>query len=292
MDIAVFEAGVDTLRQLFALPQAPPKERFLLADGSRARWLSGRGLLVVETQPTPDVLTSAARLPDALARVERLVSPYGAQWRGISRLDVGVTLDFGAAPAAVQNVLTGLASVQLARCETTRRGHPVKSIWWTPAHGTAIVARVYDKGRERGGPSLRYLRWEVQERFRPHQRPTFDAVCDPCWLQERFLKRFGRLGDSPHGLTIAAPQTLYDAIADDAATGLRSGLSAERLIGSDFQIARNGGVAYPKRTFQQRKRELRQAGYAAAEAPGETVRVNLAQLLDVALAPEVWGLVA
>jgi hypothetical protein len=133
---------------------------------------------------------------------------------------------------------------------------------------------------------------EVQERFRPNQRPTLDAVCDPTWLQERFLRRFGRLGDSPQGLTIAAPHTLYDAIADDAASGLRSALSAERLIGSDVQIAHNGGVAYPQRTLQLRKRELRLAGCAAADAPGVTVHVNLAQLLDVAMAPEAWGMVA
>jgi hypothetical protein len=143
-------------------------------------------------------------------------------------------------PGEARAFLTGMAAVQLPRCQTTRRGHPVHSVSWTHALGARKLARCYDKGLERGGEAFKLGRLEDQRRYASGARPPADVVADPDYLRGRFEARFGPIRKAVDGVRAASFPVIAQALADEVKYGYRQPLEAERLAGS--LIILSGGL--------------------------------------------------
>jgi hypothetical protein len=285
------EAGVDTWRTLWKAAAFGGGPRIVdLEDGYRGEWFPQHGVLAVEGHPDgPQVLARPDTLGRAFERVSELVAPFGATFLGATRLDLTVTHRFGSAGEG-RAFFAGMAAMELPRCETTRRGSPVHSVWWTGAKGRAIKARVYDKGLERGTAEAFELgRLEDQRRFPSGVRPVLEAVTDGDWCRERFRTRFAPVAKAASGVIAAGLPVIAQAIADEARYGYRSWKDAERLAGSLVLLAAGGGEAYKRSTLYARRAALREAGYVLADEWLEPVEVNLGDVIEAALDAPDWG---
>lgn len=246
------------------------------------------GLTWAEGHPTPGELASAGEVASAAGRVRDAIdSRFGVvRDRGCSRLDSTVTQGFDS-PELARAFLGGMAAVQLPRCETTRRGHPVHSVSWSHARGARKLARCYDKGLERGGEAWELARLEDQRRFGSGGRPAAEVVADRDYARSRFEARFGPIRKAVDGVKAASFPVIAQALADEARYGFRDVLEAERLAGSLVILSGGGGEAYSRPTFYRRRAELREAGYVVVDE-SEAVEVNLGDVVEQALAEAVW----
>jgi hypothetical protein len=182
-----------------------------------------------------------------------------------------------------------MASVQLPRCETTRRGHPVHSISWTHAEGRRKLARCYDKGQERGGEAFKFGRLEDQRRYPSGARPPVEVVAESAYLRGRFEARFGPVRKAVKGVKAATFPVIAQALADEARYGYRDVREAERLAGSLVLLTGGAGDAYKRSTFYNRRAELREAGYVVVDDLLEAVEINLGDVVEAALEAPGWG---
>lgn len=284
------EAGVDTLRLLFETTDFGDRAFELdEAEGWRFGAIPALGLTWAEGHPAPGQLASSAAIETAAAHVRELVDErFGVRAdRGVARLDSTATHVFERDTEA-RAFLTGMAALQLPRCETTRRGHPVHSVSWTHAQGARKLARCYDKGLERGGDPWRHARMEDQRRFPSGARPIMEAVAEPGYARGRFEARFGPIRKAVDGVKAATFPVVAQAIADEVRYGYRSPAEARQLAGS--LVLFSGGVTdeIPRSTRYRWRAELREAGFVVVDDLAEAVEVNLGEVLEAALESEAW----
>ena len=180
--------------------------------------------------------------------------------------------------------MAGMAAVELPRMEAIRRGTPPHSVGWAGAKGRKLYARAYDKSRERGGEPWQAIRLEDQRSMpRPQGRVGLDAVSDPEWQRDRFVRRFGAMRKAVSGVTAASFPVIAQAIADEVKYGLLTHREAERLAGAMVILGGGGGEGYPRRTLYRRRAELRERGYVVVDDWMEPVEVDLADELEAAL---------
>jgi hypothetical protein len=268
----------------------PPKFEIPGLDGWRLGAMPSLGLTWAEGHPTPGALSDSRSTAAAAVRVREAVDAhFGVRSdRGVARSDQTVTTAFDR-PAEARAFLAGMASVQLPRCETSRRGHPVHSVSWTHATGRRILARCYDKGLEQGGEAFRFERLEDQRRYGSEDRPVPEVLADPDYARSKFRARFGPVLKSVDGVRAASFPVLAQAIADEARYGYRDVREAERLAGSLVLLAGGAGEAYRRRTMYRRRAELREAGYVVVDDLVEHVEVNLGEVVGQALEVDSWS---
>jgi len=259
------------------------------AEGWRFGSMPWAGLTWAEGHPTPGTLARGSEVQAAGQRIEELLDErLGVRKaRGVARSDQTVTAEF-MRPADARAFLAGMASVQLPRCQTTRRGHPVHSISWTHALGARKLARCYDKGLERGGEAFKLGRLEDQRRYQSGKRPPLDVVADPGYLRGRFEARFGPIRKAVDGVTAATFPVLAQTLADEARYGYRDTREAERLAGALVLLSGGAGEAYSRATFYRRRAELRDAGFVVVDDSAEVASVNLGEVVGQALESPHW----
>lgn len=278
------ETGVDTLRLLYATDRHLPAGVHEL-DGWRAGSIPALGLTWVEGHPAPDALASPAEVLTAGEAIGELVDgTLGVRAvRGVGRADLTTTQRFGPEREA-RAFLAGMATLELPRCDTIRRGTPVHSIAWANVNGRRLLARCYDKGLELGGEAFERVRFEDQRRFPSGARPPLDVVADPAYQRERFAARFEPMRKAVDGVKAASFPVIAQALADEARYGYRTAREVERLAGALVILSGGGGEAYSRRTLYRRRAELREAGYVVADSYLEPVEVDLGEVLAGALA--------
>lgn len=276
------ESGVDTWRLLFDADASSVGRRvFDLGDGYVGNWFPEHAVLAVEGHPAGrGVLADPSTLVDALDSVQALVEPFGAAFKGVGRSDLTGGYRFPSVNEG-RAFFAGMAAVELPRCETTRRGSPVHSVWWTGAKGREIKSRVYDKGLERGTDDPFTLgRLEDQRRYPSGGRVPVDVLADRDWCRERFAARFDPTRKAVDGVKCASIPVIGQALADEARYGYRDWKEAERLAGSLILLAGGAGEAYGRSTFYARRRELREAGFVIADTWMEPVEVDLGAVVE------------
>lgn len=291
MNERITERGVDTWRLLYAADASGVGRRvFDLGDDYVGQWFPEHGVLAVEGHPSgAGSLCDPADLTAAAAKADELVAEFGGELRGIGRSDLTAGYRFDTAHEG-RAFFAGMAAAELPRCETTRRGSPVHSVWWTGAKGRAIKARVYDKGLERGTHEPFLLgRLEDQRRYPSGKRVGLDELTDPAYVAERFRARFAPVAQAVEGLTCASLPIIGRALADEALYGYRTWKEAERLAGSLVLLAGGAREAYGRSTFYARRRALRDAGYVLADSWLEPVQVDLGEVVHAAV--DSWSTV-
>lgn len=282
----ISETGVDTLRLLFET-ERPGDRSFELAgaEGWSFGSIAALGLTWAEGRPGAGELAKPDDVLNAAVGVRALVDDYlGVRRdRGVSRLDVTTTRPFGA-PREARAFLAGMATLQLPRCETTRRGDPVHSISWTHATGRRKLARCYDKGLERGGEPFESVRLEDQRRFPSGHRPTVEAVADAEFQRRKFVQRFEPMRKAVDGVKAASFPVIAQALADEVRYGYRAAREAERLAGSLVLLCGGASEGYSRATLYRRRADLREAGYVVVDAYLEPVEVDLGDVLEAAIA--------
>jgi hypothetical protein len=285
---------VDTLRLLYETQTFGDRS---FAIDEVPGWTFGAipelALTWAEGHPTPGVLASAADVEAAAGRVREAVDGnFGVlKDRGVSRSDQTVTAEFRR-PQEARAFLAGMASVQLPRCETTRRGHPVHSVSWTHAAGRRKLARCYDKGSEQGGESFRFGRLEDQRRYPSGHRPPVGVVAEAQYLRGRFEARFGPVRKAVDGVKAATFPVVAQALADEVRYGYRDLAEAERLAGALVLLTGGAGDTYKaerRATYYRRRAELREAGFVVVDDLAEAVEVDLAEVVEAALEAEGWA---
>jgi hypothetical protein len=278
------ELGVDTLRLLFETHDFGDRQYEIeQAPGWTFGSIPSIGLTWAEGHPTPGALASATAVADAGQHVRELLDErFGVlRDRGVARSDQTVTVKFPR-PEETRAFIAGMAAVQLPRTETTRRGHPVHSVSWTHATGRRKLARVYDKGFERGGEPWELARMEDQRRYPSGARPPLEAL-DGEYLSDRFAARFGPIRRAVDGVKAASFPVVMQAIADEAKYGYRDVREAERMAGALVLLSGGAGTAYPRRSFYRRRAELKDAGYVVVDDLVEAVEVNLGDVVEQAI---------
>jgi hypothetical protein len=262
---------------------------FDLGEGYVAQWFPEHALLAAEGHPAGrGTLAAPSALVGARERVDGLVDRFGGSFVGVARADFTAGYRFEAQRDG-RAWFAGMAAMQLPRCETTRRGTPVHSVWWTGAKGREVKGRAYDKGLERGiGEAFELARIEDQRRFRSGARPSLDELGDGEWCREQLASRFAPLRKAVDGVKVAGIPVVAQAIADEARYGYRDVREAERLAGSLLLLAGGAGEAYKRSTLYSRRAELREAGYVLADEWMEPVSVDLSEVLDTTLASGGW----
>jgi hypothetical protein len=284
----VIEVGVDTWRSLWKADASSAGGRVVDLDGGyRGQWIPSLGLLAVEGHPEgPQVLARPECLGEAFERVTDAVRPFGGAFAGFSRVDLTVTRRFPTA-AEGRAFFAGVAAIELPRCETSRRGHPVHSVWWTGIKGRAVKARVYDKGLERGSAEAFELgRMEDQRRLPSGSRPGIEEVSDASWCRERFGSRFGRVAEAVEGVRAATLPVIARALADEVQYGYRPLREAVRLGGSLLLLSggadRGDRGTAQERWFYRARRELRESGFTLVDDL-EAVEVDLSAPFEEAM---------
>lgn len=285
------EAGVDTLRLLFETHDMGP-QRFELkpVEGWSFGSTPALGLTWAEGHPSPGQLASPAQIATAAAQVRSVLDDHlGVRKdRGVARLDSTATQQF-ARPQEARAFLAGMAAVQLPRCETTRRGHPVHSISWSHASGARKLARCYDKGSELGGEAFRFARLEDQRRYGSDGRPPVEVVCEAGYARSRFEARFGPVRKAVDGVKAATFPVIAQALADEARYGYRPWKECERLAGSLVLLTGGAGESYSRPTFYRRRADLRDAGFVVVDDLAEAVEVDLGAIVEAAIESEHWA---
>jgi hypothetical protein len=285
------EAGTDTLRLLFETRSHGDRSFEIDGlDGWKLGGIPALGLTWAEGHPKPGALASPSEVEAAAEVVRELVDDHFGieKVRGVGRLDSTATHAFER-PQEARAFLAGMAAVQLPRCETTRRGHPVHSIAWTHSTGARKLARCYDKGLERGGEAFKFARMEDQRRFPSGARPGIETVAEPGYGRSRFHARFDPIRKAVDGVRAATFPVVAQALADEARYGFRDVREAERLAGSLVLLSGGAGDAYKRSTFYNRRAELREAGFVVVDDLVESVEVNLGDVLEAALDSEGWS---
>lgn len=284
------EAGTDTLRLLFAT-RHPGGQTFAVgeADGWRFGSISGLGITWAEGHPVPGELCNGQELLEAAQRIRAMLDQrLGVEKDlGVSRADFTATHAFRR-PEDARAFLTGMSATELPRCEVTRRGHPVHSVSWSHVLGSAKVARVYDKGLERGGEPWRLGRMEDQRRYPSARRLPVEAVSEPGYARSMFQRRFQPIARQVHGVKAASFPVIAQALADEVRYGYRPWKEAERLAGSLVLLTGGAAEGYSRRTMYRRRADLREAGFVVVDDLAEAVEVNLGDVLDAALESDGW----
>jgi hypothetical protein len=284
------EAGVDTLRLLYETRSFGERAFDIpAADGWKFGAIPALGLTWAEGHPSPGTLANAAEVQACASAVRELVDDHFGvvSDRGVARSDQTVTTEFSR-PQEARAFLTGMAAIQLPRCETTRRGHPVHSISWSHTQGARKLARCYDKGLERGGEAFKFGRMEDQRRYPSGARPYAQAL-DGDYLRGRFEARFGPIRKAVNGVRAASFPVIAQEIADQARYGYRDMREAERLAGALVLLTGGAGESYPRRTLYRRRAELRAAGFVVVDDLVEAVEVNLGDVIEAALEADGWS---
>lgn len=284
------ETGLDTWRLLYrADASGVGKHVFDLPDGYVGNWFPSHGLLAIEGHPAGrGTLAGVADTAEAFERAGALVAPFDASFVGVARADLTASYRF-AGPREGRAFIGGMAAIELPRCETTRRGTPVHSVWWTGAKGREIKGRVYDKGLERGTCEAFELgRMEDQRRFRSGARPGIEELVDGGYRRDTFGGRFAPVRRAVDGVRAAGIPVIAQALADEARYGYRDWKEAERLAGSLILLAGGAGEAYARSTFYSRRSALRDAGYVLADSWLEPVEVDLGEVVEAAVEAEGW----
>lgn len=281
---------MDTLRLLYETETfGDPVMELDELDGWKLGSIPALGLTWAEGHPAPGELASSAQVLDASLLVGELVNErFGVvRDRGVGRLDSTAEQVFGRDVEA-RAFFAGMAALQLPRCETTRRGHPVHSISWTHAKGARKLARCYDKGLERGGDPWERARMEDQRRFNSGARPPWEVVAEPGYARDRFAARFGPIRKAVEGVKAATFPVVAQAIADEVRYGYRSPAEARQLAGS--LVLFSGGVKdeIPRSTRYRWQADLREAGFVVVDDLAEVVEVNLGDVVESAIESEAW----
>jgi len=148
------------------------------------------------------------------------------------------------------------------------------------------LARVYDKGAQRGAAPGRRLRFEAQWRF-PRERRPAPASLGPAELRELFARRFGPLWQAAGGVRIAPAAALAERIGAAVADGRLAPSRARTLAG--YLLLGGAGVPQgARRTTYELERECRELGLLASLSADADRSVDVAIVLDECMAPELW----
>jgi hypothetical protein len=286
---------VDTLRLLFET-KSHDERRFEidLLPGWQFGSIPSLGLTWAEGHParTEGALATAEEVAGASMLVRAALDErLGVmRERGVGRSDQTVTTRFER-PQEARAFLSGMAAVQLPRTQTTRRGHPVQSVWWTAPNGARKLARAYDKSLEATGTPFGSVRLEDQRRYPSGARPPAEVVADGHYLRGKFEARFGPVRKAVDGVKAATFPVVAQALADEARYGYRSIDEAERLAGALVLLTGGAGDTYKaerRATYYRRQAELREAGFVVVDDLAEVVEVDLGEVVEAALEADGW----
>ena len=274
------------------------------ADGGRLLAFPAHGALVVESRlaamlagsENDHALCALDRLPVGAEVARRVLAAHLDVDPGdhveVRRSDLAAGLRFKAAADGIA-FLRGVASMTAPRLVTTIwkavDGVPMTVYFKTPRRG-AVVARIYDKGRESGcDPPGEHVRIEVQVRPPKSQRQSPQVVAT-----EDHRERFGRVMSSYTGeeLTVAGPDGAVAELAARAVRGELTHAKAERLIGSVALLKHGGRAVYDRadgdrkvndRRSSRRIKALRDAGISLDEALPASALIPVTGLLREAI---------
>lgn len=242
--------------------------------GSLERLVSGLGDLGVSVPPY-DYRPSGSRNRTARGRGD---SGFG----GVRRLDL--TCDIERSAVIGSALLKCVAAVEPQRClrsdvYRSRRGRAIETVAWKG--GRRTVARVYDKGVERGHAVQRgqLIRFEDQRRFDKGSRPTVEMVREGYGAM-LFRARFGVLRHATRGVTVTSLDGLVERVQELVETGDLSPSQATKLVGS--VVIESAGVEFGSRTTRWRQRDfVRRGGLLLADGVLEADEVfDLGDELD------------
>lgn len=277
---------MDTARLLWAVDRPPRQRGQVEVEGTS--WVVDPQpafcMVAIEGNPAGGALWSPDELRRCAASLDTFVDDHFGlvASRGVSRLDVTRSRTFD--PGRGRAFVAGMAALELPRMETTRRGTPVRSVWWTGARSATIKARVYDEAfKVPGRESFQRVRTEDQRRFPNGRRPAVEVACDPEFQSGNYRRRFEPMRKAVDGVKAASFPVVAQAIADEFRYGYRPVREAERLAASLVLLSGGAGEAYARSTFYKRRAELREAGYVVLDDFMEPVEVNLGEELDRAL---------
>ena len=266
------------------------------ADGHRVVWFPDASLLAAEGHPSPGALACADELPEAYERVRLAVAELvGAEIReawnaGVRRLDA--TCDVAhAVPAEGLALLSGVAALYVGGVQSVvRRASSSRRIETVEMHGhrgRRILARVYDKGVERGDAVPGALvRLEDQRRYdRAARRDVTELTT--AYVRGAFRRRFVPLWRASKGVQVAGPLVLAARIGELVESGQLTPTKARAVAG--FLLLDAAGVRQGGRTTRWRlQRTCAEAGLVLPDGVMEEVEVDLGEVLEAVLEADAW----
>ncbi|MFL5816580.1 MAG: hypothetical protein ACJ76L_03160 [Conexibacter sp.] len=266
------------------------------ADGHRVIWFPDAALLAAEGHPSPGRLARAEELPEAHERVRLAVSELvGAEVReawnaGVRRLDATCDLAHDV-PAEGLALLSGVAALYVGGVQSVvRRAASSRRIETVEMHGhrgRRILARVYDKGVERGDAVPGALvRLEDQRRY---DRAARRDVCEltTAYVRGAFKRRFVPLWRASKGVKVAGPLVLAARIGELVESGELTPTKARAVAG--FLLLDAAGVRQGGRTTCWRlQRACAEAGLVLPDGVMQEVEVDLGEVLEAVLEADAW----
>lgn len=257
-------------------PRLVPRPASRLRRGSRGRR---------DAAPGPQVEAALARLCGALADLGIAAAP--GRCAGLRRLDVAADLRTDSAAEGLALLeCVGAASFGAGKLAAYRAERRTESVL-VKTRADRTLARVYDKGAQRGGPPGRWLRFEAQWRFPRDERPVAERL-DGAALRHRFKRRFEALWQAAGGISLADPLALAERIGAAVASGQLAPSRARSLAGY-LLLSAAGMPQGARRTTCELERECRELGLAVVLDPGAGRWVDVAEALDQCADPGVWG---
>jgi hypothetical protein len=299
----VYEAGVDTLRELFSIDS---KHDQRLAEsvcgvsriapesvaGARLGFMPGHQLLWVEGRAAPALGKDGLLPPDALEDVHgeriralRSLGFWGPREEGVARLDATVGLRFGERAEGLA-VLYGIAALDVPYRKPALYGRPPETVYLLTGRGR-VMERVYDKGLESNSAGRgQKIRLEAQARFASrHRRRASEWTTSD--VRGRFAMKFAAMSKAADGITVATEHGIAQKLASLERDGAVTRRQAELLMG--HLLAERVGLRRAKATRWRRRAELRRLGLAQAlDGVDHGVEVDLGAVFEDALSTGAW----
>lgn len=299
----IYEAGVDTFRELFSIDskhdlrlaaevcgssRIAPEE----VAGARLGFIPGHELLWMEGRAAPALGRDELLPPDELVDVHaervkalRSLGFWGPREEGVSRLDATVGLEFPDRSEGFA-VLYGIAALDVPHRKPAIYGRPPETVYLLTYSGTKSE-RVYDKGLESStAPRGTHLRFEAQVRFQSgHRRRASEWKAGD--VRNRFGMKFGAMSAAANGVTVATERGIAEKLAQYERDGKLTDRQAELLMG--HLLAERVGLRRNPRARRRRRAELRRLGLAQAlDGVDNGVEVDLGAVLEDALTTGAW----
>ena len=288
------EPGSALARALGALATETSGRAQLLPEplaGHRVGWFPDPRLVFAEGRAGGAALLPAAEIPAALERLCAALADLGiraapARCAGLRRLDVAADLraDSGSEGLALLECVAA-ASCGAGKLAAYRAERRTESVLLKTRAGRTL-ARLYDKGAQRGGSPGRWLRFEAQWRFPRERRPAAERL-DPAALRDLFARRFAPLWQAAGGIRLAPGTGLVERLAEAVADG-RIAPSRARTLAGYLLLSAAGVPQGARRTTYELERECRQLGLLASLCADADRSVDVATVLDECLAPAIW----
>jgi len=241
-------------------------------------WIEGHP--AVEGLADPTSLAECQRV--LLEQLDESGLPRGRDG-GLRRVDATVTLATGEATGG-RAILAGLAGLGVPGCKPVVQCKPAQTVYLESSRSSRKLARVYDKGIERGNAQAgELLRFEDQRRYVKERWSSGLDYGAPDHVAEQFRRRFGAMAASASGMRVQSLPVLERELAERVNGGEVTRGEAERLIGF-VALERAGARPLSAASGRRRRAGLRDRGLVLADEFYEPVDVDLAEPLEAVLA--------